>query len=144
MWPQVLSGRQLVGRLMAAPAALHGGQVLDHVVALQAVAEFAVVVTRAHAADDGQLPAAVLRRRYALRLLQQQRPISLHEKTYHRSPTPLLIRDLHPHPINLTVPQCCKFSSYKLVKANQSLAQQTLIYSILIVNSVSEAIASSA
>ncbi len=73
-------GLLFLGGLVAAPAALHGGQVLDHVVALKPVAQFAVVVPRAHSADDCQLAAAVLARRYALRLLQQQRPIPLHPR----------------------------------------------------------------
>lgn len=70
-------GGLLLWGLVAAPAALHWEQVLDHVVPLQAVAQLAVVVPRAHPADDGQLAATVLARRYALRLLQQQRPIPL-------------------------------------------------------------------
>ena len=55
-----------------------------HVVALEAVAELAVVVARADAGDDGKLAAAVLAGRDALGLLQQQRPIPLHPPTWHQ------------------------------------------------------------
>ena len=50
---------------------------LDHVRPLQPVAQLAVVVARAHAADDGQLAAVVLVARNALRLLHEQRAVPL-------------------------------------------------------------------
>ena len=55
--------------------------VLDHVGPLQPVAQLAVVVARAHAADDGQLAAVVLVARNALRLLHEQRAVPLAPRT---------------------------------------------------------------